>query len=196
MKSSRTLKAAGLVLIAVVLGLLTVQGSYALWNKSASSNAGTIQAADFNVTLAKNLTDEPISMTTSEGTAATLQLSTTSIGALNPGDKTYSGVQVRNSTNASGVFTIRAIAGIPVITNTPGSSLAQHLSIQVATAESLDQCTSASFTASTPPTPVPLDIANKASGVFCFQVSMAADMPASANGKTASISVPITVNQL
>ena len=51
MKSTTTLKAAGLVLIAVVLGMLTVQGSYALWNKSVSSNAGTVQAADFRISL-------------------------------------------------------------------------------------------------------------------------------------------------
>ncbi|MBO0896466.1 hypothetical protein [Arthrobacter sunyaminii] len=50
MKSLRALKAAGLILAAVVLGLMTVQGSYALWNAAAPSNAGTIQAADFQVT--------------------------------------------------------------------------------------------------------------------------------------------------
>lgn len=50
MKSLRALKAAGLILAAVVLGLMTVQGSYALWNAAVPSNAGIIQAADFQVT--------------------------------------------------------------------------------------------------------------------------------------------------
>ncbi|WP_104055259.1 MULTISPECIES: hypothetical protein [unclassified Arthrobacter] len=49
MKSLRALKATGLILAAVVLGLMTVQGSYALWNAAVPSNAGTVQSADFNI---------------------------------------------------------------------------------------------------------------------------------------------------
>ncbi|MBO0908173.1 hypothetical protein [Arthrobacter sunyaminii] len=55
MKSLRALKATGLILAAVVLGLMTVQGSYALWNAAVPSNAGTIQAADFKVTVKDTL---------------------------------------------------------------------------------------------------------------------------------------------
>ncbi|WP_269938279.1 hypothetical protein [Arthrobacter sp. HY1533] len=196
MKTTRTLKATGLVLIAVVLGLLTVQGSYALWNKVATSNAGTIQAADFNVTLAKNLTDKPISMTTDQGTAATLQLTTKPLGVVKPGDSAYAGVQVGNMTNASADFKIQVLLGAPTITNNNSQwPLAQYLSIKAVEAPSLAECGSALFSPSTPASPAPLEIAKGANGVFCFQVSLAATMPATFNGQAASISVPITVNQ-
>ncbi|MCC9198030.1 hypothetical protein QNO08_04795 [Arthrobacter sp. zg-Y820] len=61
MKSLRALKAAGLIFAAVVLGLMTVQGSYALWNAAAPSNAGTIQAADFSILInGADMTTTPI----------------------------------------------------------------------------------------------------------------------------------------
>ncbi|WAP51141.1 hypothetical protein OL239_14825 [Arthrobacter sp. ATA002] len=55
MKNLRVLKAAGLIVAAVVLGLMTVQGSYALWNAVVPSNAATIQAADFRVKVGPTL---------------------------------------------------------------------------------------------------------------------------------------------
>ncbi len=111
MKSTRTLKAAGLVLIAVVLGLLTVQGSYALWNKAATSDAGTIQAADFRIGLTDAISARATNMTLEDGTAATLSLSTTPAGVVLPGQSTYAGVQVGNVTNASGDGSITCACG-------------------------------------------------------------------------------------
>ena len=198
MKSTRTLKATGLVLIAVVLGLLTVQGSYALWNKAISSNPGTIQAADFRISLTDTSTSNVINMTTPQGTAATLQLSATSLGVVYPNQSTYAGVQVGNVTNASGEFTIQAVTGTPIITNNNAAApLSPHLSIKVATAATLQDCSQAALY--TPPGVLGTatkDIAKGLNGVFCFQVTMAANMPASVNGQAASISIPITVNQL
>ncbi len=84
MTSTRALKAAGLVLIAVVLGLLTVQGSYALWNKTVNAGAGTIQSADFRISLTDTNTNNFTNMTLADGTAATLSLTTTPAGAVIP----------------------------------------------------------------------------------------------------------------
>lgn len=198
MKSTRTLKATGLVLIAVVLGLLTVQGSYALWNKAVSSNAGTIQAADFRISLTDTITSNFTNMTLPDGTAATLQLSTTPIGVVNPGQSTYAGVQVGNVTNASGDFSIQAITGTPIITNNNAAApLSPHLSIKVATAATLQDCSQpALYTAPGVLGTASKGIAKGQNGVFCFRVTMAATMPASVNGQAATVSIPITVNQL
>ncbi|MBP3037143.1 hypothetical protein J2M53_12905 [Arthrobacter sp. zg-ZUI100] len=54
-KSLQALKAAGLIVAAVVLGLMTVQGSYALWNAAVSAPPATVQAADFKVKIGEKL---------------------------------------------------------------------------------------------------------------------------------------------
>lgn len=197
MKSTRALKATGLVLVAVVLGLLTVQGSYALWNKFAGANAGTIQSADFRISLTDTQTSTFTDMTLANGTAATLALSTTPTGAVIPGQSTYAGVQIGNVTNAGGAFTVRATTAVPVIDNNATSPLAPYLQVKVVAATALSQCGQASLYGSTPANgSATVDIAKTASGVFCFQVTLAAAMPANLSGQTAAIAVPITVNQL
>ncbi|SEE63755.1 hypothetical protein SAMN04489740_1998 [Arthrobacter alpinus] len=197
MKSTRTLKATGLVLIAVVLALLTVQGSYALWNTAANANAGTVTAADFQVSLTDTITTTSTNMTLANGTAATLALSTTPVGVVIPGQSTYAGVQLGNDTNAGGDFTVQAITGTPVISNSAGSALAPHLSIKVVAATSLQQCsTPALYATATSSAPATMELAKSAKGVFCFQVTLAATMPANLSGQSAAVAIPITVNQV
>lgn len=197
MKSTNALKAAGLVLIAVVLGMLTVQGSYALWNKSVASNAGNVQAADFKINLTDSVSSQSTDMTLPDGTAATLSLTSTPAGVLLPGQNSYAGVQVGNVTNASGDFTVRATTAVPAVYGNSGPALAPYLSIKAVPATSLSQCNETVLYASaTPSGPAMKDIAKGSAGVFCFQVSLSANMPANLSGKTASIAIPITVNQL
>lgn len=197
MKSTRALKATGLVLIAVVLGLLTVQGSYAFWNKAAAANAGTIQSANFQVSLTDAISGGVTeNMTLDDGTPVTLLLSTTPTGVVIPGGKTYAGVQLGNLTDAGGDFSIRATTATPVILS-PGSALASQLSIKVVNATALSQCSEpAIYTAAPVAGTATKDIAKAATGVFCFEVSLAATMPASLSGKTAKVAIPIVVNQL
>lgn len=197
MKSTRALKATGLVLVAVVLGLLAVQGSYAVWNKSISANAGTVQAADFRVSLTDIGSGRDTNMTLADGTAATLSLSTTPIGNVIPGQSTYAGVQLGNKTDAGGDFTVLATTAAPIITNGAGSQLAQYLQLKVVAAPSLAQCNAATFNASpassgTAQTKIP----KTGTGAFCFQVTLAANMPAALAGQTAAVAVPITVTQI
>ncbi|POH74917.1 hypothetical protein [Arthrobacter glacialis] len=197
MKSTRALKATGLVLVAVVLGLLTVQGSYALWNKFAGANAGTVQAADFRISLTDTKTGDYTDMTLANGTAATFALSTTPTGAVVPGHSTYAGVQLGNVTNAGGDFTVRATTAVPVIDNNAVSALAPYMQVKVVAATALSQCSQAALyeSASSNGTAT-VDIAKTATGVFCFQITLAATMPVNLSGQTAAIAVPITVNQL
>ena len=194
MKSARTLKAAGLVLIAVVLGMLTVQGSYALWNKSVSSNAGTVQAADFRISLTDTDANKVIDMTLPSGAAAALSLTTTAAGAVMPGQSIYAGVSVGNVTDAGGDFTVRASTAAPIVSN---SAFEGHLTISSAAATSLSQCSDASLYADAKSYETAIvDIAKDATGVFCFQLTLSASMPASLSGQTTTVAIPITVNQL
>lgn len=194
MKSARTLKAAGLVLIAVVLGMLTVQGSYALWNKSVSSNAGTVQAADFRISLTDTDANKVIDMTLPSGEAAALSLTTTAAGAVMPGQSIYAGVRVGNVTDAGGDFTVRASTAAPIVSN---SAFEGQLTINSVAATSLSQCSDASLYADAKSYETAIvDIAKDATGVFCFQLTLSASMPASLSGQTTTVAIPITVNQL
>lgn len=197
MKSTRALKATGLVLVAVVLGLLTVQGSYALWNKFVAADAGVVQSADFRISLTDTTTSAYTDMTLPDGTAATLALSTTPAGIVVPGHSSYAGVQLGNVTNAGGPFTVRASTGVPAIDNNVGSPLAPYLGVKVVAATALSQCSQASLYASAPANgTATVDIAKTATAVLCFQVTLAATMPAQLGGQTAAVAVPIIVNQL
>lgn len=197
MKSMNALKAAGLILVAILLGMLAVQGSYALWNKAASSNAGTVKAADFRVSLTDTDTNRVTDMTLANGTAATLALSSLATGVVIPGQSTYAGVRIANLTDAGGVFTVRASTGAPIVQGAAGSSLAPYLSIRAVSAGTLSQCNqSATYVGSSTSGPATADIAKNGTGVFCFQIALAATMPASLTGQSAKISVPILVNQL
>ncbi|WP_427016737.1 hypothetical protein ACQCSX_18740 [Pseudarthrobacter sp. P1] len=196
MRSSRMMKAAGLVLAAVLLGLLAVQGSYALWNNAVSANAGTVQAADFRVSLTDTQTNNTTDMTLSDGAAAAIALTTTPAGVVVPGQAAYAGVQLGNVTNAGGDFTIRAAIGSTPGKTDNGSGLAGYLSVKAAAAAALDQCSSAALYTSALTTDLPaLNIAKGATGVFCFQVTLSAATPAGLAGSTAGVTIPIVVTQ-
>ncbi|WP_287933365.1 hypothetical protein [Arthrobacter sp.] len=196
MRSSQMMKAAGLVLAAVLLGLLAVQGSYALWNTAVSANAGTIQAADFRVSLTDTQTTNTTNMTLPDGTAAAIALSTTPAGVVLPGLASYAGIQLGNVTNAGGPFTIRAAIGSIPGKSDAGTGLAGYLTVKAVAATSLDQCSNAALYASALPTDLPaMTITKGATGVFCFQVALSATTPAALAGSTAGVTLPIVVTQ-
>lgn len=197
MKSMYALKAAGLVLVAILLAMLTVQGSYAIWNKAVISNAGTLKAADFRISLTDTDTNQLTDMTLANGTSATLSLSTSSAGVIIPGQSTYAGVRVGNVTDAGGVFTVMASTGALIVDNNSGSSLAPYLALKTVAANSLSQCSqSATYAPAATSGTATAEIAKNGSGVFCFQLTLAATMPAILSGQRATIAIPITVNQL
>src|SRR6478752_5070392 len=110
MRIKRSLEAAALIAVAVVLGLSTVQGTYALWNATAVAAPGTISSASFDMALQAVNTGTSTNMTLADGkTSATLTLSPA--GTLGPGTSVYGGVVVTNNTFAGGQFNTAITAG-------------------------------------------------------------------------------------
>lgn len=83
----RSLRAAALVAAAVLMGLLTVQGTYALWAANASVTPGSVSAASFNVSLTGMPSGQVTNMTLAGGQPASLALTTQSVpsGSAGPG---------------------------------------------------------------------------------------------------------------
>ncbi|MDQ0768094.1 hypothetical protein QF031_000843 [Pseudarthrobacter defluvii] len=138
MRTKRRLKAAALTAFAVVLGLFTVQGSYALWSAAASASPGTITSASFDVALKAVNTGLLTNMTLTKGTAATLTLSP--VGTLGPGTSVNGGVVVTNNTNAGGQFNTAITAAQPIIANVNGGTLASYVGVNAKTAASSSEC--------------------------------------------------------
>ena len=183
MKSLRALKAAGLILAAVALGLMTVQGSYALWNAAAAANAGTIQAASFDVEMF-NGTGQVL-MTQANGSQGIIGLD---VGTVNAGASAYTGVRLTNTSNAGGTFTIQASAGAADISPSPDLWSIDHRAVA---GTDLGACNAALFTSSQFQT---TDIPKGSSGVICFKVSLAES--ANIQGQASTIKIPLSVAQV
>ena len=124
MKSLRVLKAAGLVLAALVLGLMTAQTSYALWNAGTGADAGTIQSASFDVVMDNGT--GPVLMTQADGSQGTLSLN---VGTINAGSATYTDVRLTNNSDAGGSFTISVSAGAAQVSSFPELWTIQHRAV-------------------------------------------------------------------
>lgn len=180
MKSLRALKAAGLIITAVVLGLMTVQGSYALWNAVVPSNAGTIQSADFRM-LVGTPTMPVVDMTTLQQQQPMIL----NIPDLKPGGSSYTTVTVTNSTNATTDMQVK-----PVVSSSPAlDGFAGYATVQTTALQPGKSCeTSAPIT----------DLGAIAKGgtkTLCVKVSLAQTIPADLYGKQLKIPVTLTVNQ-
>ncbi|MCC9179005.1 SipW-dependent-type signal peptide-containing protein [Arthrobacter sp. zg-Y750] len=179
MKSLRALKGAGLVLAAVVLGLMTVQGSYALWNASVEVNAGTIQAADFNVLINDaNMADTPA-----------LALNP---GELKRGTSAYQSVRVTNAVNVQpgSPLVLQPAVGLPA----PGTLLEGNLTV---TARVLKAGQTCSAPLDVPPgTPQLQTLGTGATQTLCFKITLSTSTPARLLGTPVSIPVNLSVAQL
>lgn len=199
MRPARAGKAAGLMAAAVVLGLVTVQGSYALWNKLLPASAGTVRSADFLVTLTGSNSAGTYDMVLPDGTPAAIALTSAAapLNQLFPGVPVYAGVSVRNATAAGSAFTVMArLPGPVVITDTgPGAGLSAYLSVQSATAAELGQCSSvpdSAFQETFPGVQIP----KGDSAVICFRIQLSAQAPSTLQGQSVSIAVPLLVEQI
>lgn len=187
MAKKTALKATGLVSGAVLLGLLTVQGTYALWNAAVQATSGSVQAASFNVEMDGG--SGSVMMAQPDGSQGTVALATTNFGIVDAGTSVYAGVRLTNHTDAGGQFTLRASAGT-VDTGSLGGSLAVQQ--RAVAGADLSACNNPALYAGTAAGPV--EIPKHGSGVLCFQASLAAT--ASAEGQVSTISIPLTVEQL
>lgn len=181
------LKASGLVLCAVLLGLLTVQGTYALWSAAAPAAGGSLQAASLNVQMDGGT--GVVMMRQPDGTQGTVALATAPLGAVNAGQSVYAGIRLTNQTDAGGTFTLAASAGQPVI----GGSLAPLLTVEHRAAAGSDLAACSNPALFTGPAAQVLELPKSASGILCFRVTLSA--AANAEGQTSTISIPLTVEQ-
>lgn len=195
MRIKRTLQAAGLIAAAVILGLLTVQGTYALWSATAVAAPGTVSSASFTVNLTATPSGQATTMTLPDGKPANLAL--TPAAALLPGTSVYGGVVVTNSTDAGGTFNTVATVGQPAMANLSGGTLSQYLSVSGKAATSAAECGTASGYAplggsglASPAVP------KSGSTVLCFQVNLSPSAPSTVKGQAVAITLPLTVRQL
>lgn len=175
----KALKAAGLIAAAVVLGLLTTQGSYALWNTTAPANAGTIQAADFKV-LVNNVDmskDTPIAL---------------NIGELAPGGSAYTSLTVTNKVNVtadSPLVLKPSLSGLVPVNNFGG-----NLTVTTAVAPAGTACKDLARTSYTSVPPTATALAVGASRTFCIKVALKTGTKGN-NGKPINIPVTLTMAQ-
>jgi len=195
MRTRRALKAAALIAAAVVLGLFTVQGTFALWNASAVAAPGTVSAASFDVALTAVNSGATTNMTLANGTAANLALSPA--GTLGPGTSVSGGVVVTNNTNAGGQFNTTITVGQPTVANSGSGTLASYIIVNSKTAASTTECSSSTGYAQISTSGLVSPTLGKGgSTIFCFQVSLASGAPSTVKGQAVTITLPLTARQL
>jgi predicted ribosomally synthesized peptide with SipW-like signal peptide len=195
MRIKRPLQATALIAAAVLLGLLTVQGTYALWSSSAVAAPGAVSAASFDMTLTAVPSNQVTNMTLASGQSANLQLNPTA--ALLPGGSAYAGVVVTNNTNAGGTFTTEVTVGQAVLANASGGSLAQYLVLSAKPAVGASDCNVTSgYTPLGSAGLVSPAVAKGGSTVFCFQVTLSSTAPTTVKGQAVNITLPLTARQL
>jgi hypothetical protein len=195
----RSLRAAALIAAAVLLGLLTVQGSYALWAAKASATPGSVSAASFNVSLTGLPSGQVTNMTLAGGGAATLALTTsgTPLAPLTPGAAVHSSVSATNNSDAGGQFSISVTAGAPTVTNVGGGSLAQYLTVSAKNVATTAECsTTTGYTQLSPAGLTTAAVPKGATTIICFEVKLSSTAPATVKGQAVSISIPLTATQL
>ena len=190
----RHLRAAALVAAAVLLGLLTVQGSYALWAAAASATPGTVTAASFDVSLTGTPTGQVTNMTAAGGQSAIISLNPST--ALTPGSAVYSSVSASNNSDAGGQFNISVTAGAPVVSNVAGGAMATYVTVSARTAATDGACGTTNYLAVPAGGLTSAAVPKGTSTTLCFEVRLASNAPAAVKGQAVSISIPLTATQL
>ena len=186
MKTPRVLKAAGLIVAAVVLGLMTVQGSYALWNAAVTSNPGTVQAADFKILVnGSEMTSGPMA----------LQIP----GTIGKGKNFYAPITVQNSVNVTqdSPLALKLDALVYAPTTDFGTNLTVKTAVLkagYATCESLPVTSYAAV--AKPATALSVPLPWMAAQTICVQISLNASTPAAQMGKDVKINANLTVAQV
>ncbi|MFE4833792.1 hypothetical protein ACFRAU_03820 [Arthrobacter sp. NPDC056691] len=190
----RHLRAAALVAAAMLMGLLTVQGSYALWAVAASATPGTATAASFDVSLTGTPTGQVTNMTLPGGQAAIISLNPST--ALTPGNAVYSSVSAINNSDAGGQFNISVTAGAPVVSNVAGGALATYVTVAARTAATAGTCGTTNYLAIPAGGLTSVAVPKGTSATLCFEVRLASNAPATVKGQSVTITIPLTATQL
>lgn len=183
--------ATALVSAAVLLGLLAVQGTYALWNEVVTVRPGTVQAAEFKIMLSNPYGDEETNMTNAVDTPFYLTDSTLPLADLYPGDSVHASVVISNDTNAgSGTFEVEAATSAASATG----GWTEHFRTRVMTASIPDACSTSSFVDASAIKIV--TIPQQGSAVLCIEVTLRETAPVDLQGQSVTFTVPLTVTQL
>lgn len=183
MRIKTMVQTAAVIGLAVVAGLLGVGGTWALWNASAPAQMGTVQAADFQVTV----NGSPLA---AQGVSANAKPETQG-AALTPKTPVYSIIAITNATDASGPFSLRTVLGQPKATGT-AAALASSLSIQTASMPASNRCADATYTG----TPAATTITKGATARLCLRMSLPHNAPDTLAQATATVTVPVTATQI
>lgn len=181
MRTTSALKTAALLAVAVVLGLGTVQGSLAAWNATTASAAGTVQAADFAVTLTS--AGGAAQRLTTNGQSSTVALP--ALTGLKPGQTQAVPVTVTNATDAGrGDFTIELTTAVLP----PNGAASKFLKV-TAGLQSSGSCPASGL-------PAAARLKQGGSATLCVAVTLDAQAPATAGGQANTISVKLTAAQV
>ena len=195
MRIPRMLRAGALIAAAVVLGLLAVQGTYALWNAGTSTAPGTVSSASFDVSLTASPSGQATNMSLPGGASATINLG--SATTLAPGTPVYASLVVGNNSNAGGTFSTSITAGQATVTNVGLGILAQYVTISAKFAPAVAECYSATgYAALTAAGLTSAAVPKSTSTVLCFQVSLSSSTSMLLKGQAVNISIPLTARQL
>jgi predicted ribosomally synthesized peptide with SipW-like signal peptide len=182
MRISTRLKAAALIGLAVVVGLLGVGGTWALWNAAVPSGAGTVQAANFDI----RLNGDP--------TATTITATPESGALLTPSTPVYARVDVQNASNAGTPMTVAAVMSPPQVMNASTPALGTNLSVRAASTSVSESCADASYPASN--TSAATTIVQGSTGRFCLRMSLPEKAaPTGLTEANAKIATTVTVTQ-
>jgi hypothetical protein len=195
MRIKRSLQAAALIAAAMVLGLLTVQGTYAIWNAITSAAPGTVSSASFIVGLMPVPSGAATNMTLADGSSANVAITPT--GTLLPGGSAYGGVVVTNNTNAGGSFDTAVTATKGTVTSTGDGSMALNVTVNAKLGTSAADCsTITGYTALGASGLVSPTLPKGGSTVLCFQVTLNSNAPTSVKGQAVNIPLTLTARQL
>jgi len=195
MRIPRMLRAGALIAAAVILGLLAVQGTYALWNASTSASPGTVSSASFDVSLTATPSGQATNMSLPGGASATINLGQPT--SLAPGTPVYASLVVGNNSNAGGTFSTSVTAGQAEVSNVGYGILAQYVTVSAKFASAVAECYSAAGYAQLTAAGLTSGAVPKAaSTVLCFQVSLSSSTSMLLKGQAVNISLPLTARQL
>jgi hypothetical protein len=182
MRFTAQLKAAALIGLAVMVGLLGVGGTWALWNAAIPSAAGTVQAADFDIRL------------NGDSTATTITAIPESGALLTPSTPVYARVDVQNASNAGAPMTVAAVMSPPQVLNPSTPTLGSTLSVRAAPAPTSGSCAGAQYTQSNTSATITID--QTKTGRFCLRMALPAGVaPTGLTSATAKIATTVTITQ-
>ncbi|WP_066293677.1 hypothetical protein [Arthrobacter sp. B6] len=195
MRIPRMLRAGALIAAAVVLGLLAVQGTYALWNAGTATAPGTVSAASFDVSLKASPSGQATNMSLPGGTSATINLG--QITSLAPGTPVYASLVVGNNSDAGGTFSTSITAGQATVTNVGLGVLAQYVTVSAKFGSAVAECYStAGYAPLTAAGLTSAAVPKATSTVLCFQVSLSSSTSMLLKGQAVNISLTLTARQL